>query len=61
MSRQDTIKDLADRLRRMERRAAPAAGREPSIGTGHAALDSVLPAGGLRRGTLLEWINLLLE
>jgi protein ImuA len=57
MSRQDTIKDLADRLRRMERRAAPAAGREPSIGTGHAALDSVLPAGGLRQGTLLEWIN----
>ena len=57
MSRQDTIKDLGDRLRRMERRVARTEDREQSVGTGHAALDSVLPAGGLVRGTLLEWIN----
>jgi len=41
----------------MERRAVPAVECEQPIGTGHAALDSVLPAGGLRRGTLLEWVN----
>lgn len=27
------------------------------VRTGHAVLDDVLPDGGLRRGTLLEWVN----
>ena len=41
----------------MERSRRSTADRERPIGTGHAALDSVLPAGGLFRGALYEWIN----
>jgi len=41
----------------MERSRRSSAETGQLIGTGHAALDGVLPDGGLRRGMLFEWIN----
>ncbi|MDC0176036.1 hypothetical protein OAJ60_03775 [Planctomycetaceae bacterium] len=57
MSRVTTLGILADRLRKMERVGRPLGGQECLVRTGHAALDSVLPGGGLCRGTLVDWIN----
>ncbi len=57
MSRLEQIDSLARRLRRMERSRRPLEAGEVVEGTGHAALDSLLPAGGLARGRLFEWIN----
>jgi hypothetical protein len=52
-----TIEELGQRLRRMERSECRAEGVQASVGTGHSELDSLLPGGGLMRGTLVEWIN----
>ena len=57
MSRLEQIGSLARRLRRMERSRRSPEAEEVVEGTGHAALDSLLPAGGLARGRLFEWIN----
>lgn len=52
-----TIEELGQRLRRMERSECRTEGLQASVGTGHSELDSLLPGGGLIRGTLVEWIN----
>ncbi len=52
-----TIEELGQRLRRMERSECRIPGLQASVGTGHSELDSLLPGGGLMRGTLVEWIN----
>ena len=57
MSRVTTLGILADRLRKMERVRRPTDGQECLVRTGQAALDGVLPGGGLCRGTLVDWIN----
>ena len=57
VSRVTTLGILADRLRNMERTRRLPDGQERLVGTGHAAIDSVLPGGGLCRGTLVDWIN----
>jgi hypothetical protein len=52
-----TIEELGQRLRRMERSECRTRGVQALVGTGHSELDSLLPGGGLMRGTLVEWIN----
>ncbi len=62
--RRRQIDALADRIRRVERlrqrgERAPGWGSEDDgrlIKTGSVVLDSIFPEGGLRRGTLMEWL-----
>lgn len=49
----EIVRQLQGRVRRIE--GARRRDDEPPISTGCAALDALLPAGGLQRGTLLEW------
>lgn len=49
--RQQTIQQLALQIRRQE------AGGGAPISTGIGALDRLLPVGGMRPGTLLEWLS----
>lgn len=46
------LSDLRERMRGLSRSADAAWG---VVSSGVAALDAVLPAGGFRRGTLVEW------
>ena len=48
------VRDLQQRIGRMERRTCVRG--EGVVSSGFAALDGVLPCGGLRRGTLAEWL-----
>jgi protein ImuA len=49
------VEQLAEQLRRFEAGRWTAA--EGVISTGNAALDRLLPEGGLRRGALVEWLS----
>jgi hypothetical protein len=51
----DLIADLRARLRTLEAAARPASSQR--VSTGHKALDILLPEKGLRRGTLVEWLE----
>jgi protein ImuA len=51
----DLIRDLKERLRQMERSCRPAG--ERTFSTGITALDRLLPDGGLKNGTLIEWLS----
>jgi hypothetical protein len=53
-SRAELIRDLKERLRRIERAHRPA--DEPAFSTG-TPLDHLLPDKGLSWGTLLEWLS----
>lgn len=53
-SRAELIRDLKDRLRKIERAHRPA--DEPAFSTG-TSLDRLLPDKGLSWGTLLEWLS----
>ena len=53
-ARHDVLAVLKDRVARLEGAAAPADDRP--LSTGVPALDHLLPAGGLRRGTLVEYL-----
>jgi protein ImuA len=51
------LESLTERMRQIEgARWSP--GCDEVISSGHAALDGLLPAGGFRRGTLVEWLAL---
>jgi protein ImuA len=50
----EVVADLALRVRRLERARLP--GRTGVVSSGHRRLDHLLPEGGLRRGTLVEWL-----
>ncbi len=47
------LAELHDRLQQLSQRANVAWG---AISSGIVALDAILPRGGLRRGTLVEWL-----
>jgi protein ImuA len=49
-----TVHTLAERIGRIERARRPA--WKQIISSGVPALDRMLPAGGLHRGTLVEWL-----
>src|SRR4051794_37676869 len=49
------LSDLRARLRALEGQRRPP--DESRISTGHAPLDGLLPERGLRRGTLVEWLE----
>jgi hypothetical protein len=49
------VAQLAEQLRRFD--AARWTAAEGVISTGSAALDRLLPEGGLRRGSLVEWLS----
>jgi hypothetical protein len=53
MDQAGTLAQLAERMRRWQ---GAAQRRGPAISSGSAALDGLLPHGGLARGTLVEWI-----
>ncbi|GIW78742.1 MAG: hypothetical protein KatS3mg105_0549 [Gemmatales bacterium] len=55
MNRQQTIQDLAQKLRALERTFKQASG-DQLLSTGIEAFDALLPAKGIPRGTLLEWL-----
>ena len=57
LSRLEQIGSLARRLRRMERSRRPSEVEREVSGTGHEALECLLPARGLGRGRLFEWIS----
>jgi protein ImuA len=48
------VHSLAEQVRAIEGSRRPAA--ETLVSSGHAALDRLLPEGGFRRGTLVEWL-----
>jgi hypothetical protein len=52
---QQTVRQLQDRIRRLEQ--APRAADEAVISSGWPPLDRLLPGGGLRRGSLVEWLG----
>jgi hypothetical protein len=52
--RQALVQTLAEQMRQCE--TARRRGRQATISTGFAALDRLLPGGGLHRGTLAEWV-----
>jgi protein ImuA len=54
--RAETVAALAEQLRELEGGRFSAGGGE-IISTGVTALDRLLPGGGLRRGTLVEWLG----
>jgi hypothetical protein len=55
-SRAEIVTALAERVRELEgERFSGGAGK--SVSTGLRALDRLLPGGGLRRGTLVEWLG----
>jgi hypothetical protein len=51
----DVVAALAEQVRRLERAKRPAA--EGVVSSGCGPLDRLLPEGGLRRGTLVEWLG----
>lgn len=52
--RTHTVRRLAEQLRRLEEKPASQAA---VVSSGVHALDGLLPDGGYRRGTLIEWIG----
>src|SRR3990172_4624933 len=48
------IQDLKAKLRQLERTGRP---RGEAVFTGIEGLDRLLPEGGVRRGTLVEWLS----
>ncbi|HEV3024685.1 MAG TPA: hypothetical protein VGX76_19550 [Pirellulales bacterium] len=54
VSRSQLVAELRERLGRLEAARRPAG--EPSLSTGCAPLDRLLPAGGMSRGGLVEWL-----
>src|SRR5262245_45927640 len=54
-AREALLTNLRRKVERLE--AARPPGDEQSVSTGSAALDRLLPAGGLRRGTLVEYLK----
>jgi protein ImuA len=54
ISRQ-TIAELQTAIRRCERK--PVHTRDGVVSTGCGAVDELLPAGGIRRGSLVEWLG----
>src|SRR3990172_9344057 len=48
------IQDLKAKLRQLERTGQP---RGEAVFTGIEGLDRLLPEGGVRRGTLVEWLS----
>jgi hypothetical protein len=48
---------IEQQLRRYERTLQPTAGENGVFSTGIAALDALLPDGGISRGTLMEWLS----
>src|SRR5262249_39772071 len=53
--RPDVIQDLRERTRGFER-PAPRTAEPDGVSTGFAGLDRQLASGGLRTGTLTEWL-----
>jgi protein ImuA len=53
---QTTIQQLSQQLRGLEQSCRGVPQEQSSIPTGVSALDSLLPAHGLRCGTLIEWL-----
>jgi hypothetical protein len=51
------IQQLTQQLRRYERTLQPTADGNRVLSTGIAALDGLLPDGGISRGMLLEWLS----
>ena len=51
------IQQLTRQLRRYERTLQPTADENRVLSTGIAALDALLPDGGISRGTLMEWLS----
>ena len=51
------IQQLTQQLRRYERTLQPTADGNGVLSTGIAALDGLLPDGGISRGMLLEWLS----
>jgi protein ImuA len=49
------IEELRERIRGVE--TARMRAEEPGVSTGIAGLDRLFPAGGLTRGTLIEWLG----
>jgi len=54
--RPQVLEDLRDRIQRIERSGRRAA-ETNRVSTGFKALDELLPDGGLKRGTLIEWLG----
>jgi len=54
--RSQTVQRLLRELRRFEDGQRAVTQAESSLSTGISALDAVLPAQGLRAGTLIEWM-----
>src|SRR6188474_765375 len=52
--RQALVQALAEQVRQCE--TARRRSQKAAISTGFAALDRLLPGGGLHRGTLAEWL-----
>ena len=55
MATQALVEQLRNRIERIETSARVDDGQ--TISSGCAAIDSLLPAGGYRRGTLIEWVG----
>ncbi len=55
-NRPQLLEDLRDRIQRIERSGRRAA-ETSGASTGFKALDELLPDGGLKRGTLIEWLG----
>ena len=49
------LEELRQRIARLE--AARRCGGSTTVTSGSTALDGILPEGGLRRGTLVEWLS----
>jgi len=54
LSRAQTVRELAERLEQME--TARRGGKGAVAAAGIPSLDGLLPEGGFRRGTLVEWL-----
>jgi protein ImuA len=52
----DVIAELSERVRQIEGVRRPV-GDEAVISSGQRALDRLLPEGGVRRGSLVEWLS----
>ena len=55
-ARSDVVADLAKQLRRAEINRRPEVARDV-VSTGLTELDALLPDGGFRRGTIVEWLS----
>jgi protein ImuA len=54
-ARQSLVAQLQHRVERLEGQKPP--GEEPLVSTGSPALDQLLPGGGLKRGSLVEYLS----